>query len=152
MFHLLTFIILCFFISFPFVSPFFLFSPLARNLLAKKQEAPPDDWRASLPRYSKENWEKNQKLAGTVQELSEKYHCTAAQLSLAWLFHKAKELGVTVVPIPGTTKIDNALSNFQSVNVTISAEDSNILEGLANQVAGERYEESFMSASIENQK
>jgi aryl-alcohol dehydrogenase-like predicted oxidoreductase len=34
------------------------YSPLARNLLAKQQEAPPQDWRARNPRFSKENLEK----------------------------------------------------------------------------------------------
>jgi aryl-alcohol dehydrogenase-like predicted oxidoreductase len=129
-----------------------LYSPLARNLLATKLEAPPDDWRADLPRYSKENLEKNKALFDTVQALSTKYQCTPAQLSLAWLFHKANELGVTVIPIPGTTKLDNVANNVGSVTINVSDEDSAVLEGLAERVAGERGNEGYMSRSIESQK
>lgn len=127
-------------------------SPLARNLLATKVEAPPKDWRATNPRYSPENLEANQKIIEKVQTLAAKYESTAAQLSLAWLFHKANELGVTVVPIPGTTKLVNAHSNFGSVQIAIADEDSKGLESLACLVAGERGDKGYLSVSIENQK
>jgi aryl-alcohol dehydrogenase-like predicted oxidoreductase len=130
---------------------FITLSPLARNLLATKLEAPPNDWRASLPRYSKENLEKNQKILDQIQALGAKYDCTAAQLSLAWLFHKANELGVSVIPIPGTTKLQNASTNFGSVKINISDADAQVLEGLADQVAGERAGEGYLAVSIENQ-
>ena len=125
---------------------------MARNLLASKLEQPPNDWRASLPRYSKENLEKNQSIIDKISDLSKKYNCTPAQLSLGWIFHKAKELGVTVVPIPGSTKITNATSNAGSVKITISDADTELLESLADQVAGARGDEWYMSLSIENQQ
>lgn len=126
------------------------YSPLARNLLATKVEAPPDDWRATVPRYSKENLEKNQKIMDTLQELSAKYDCTTAQLSLAWLFKKAEELGVCVVPIPGSTKLNHALSNLEATKVNISDhEDLQTLEALAEQVVGARASEHYINMSIE---
>lgn len=127
-------------------------SPLARNLLAKKVESPPEDWRSSLPRYSKENLDKNQLILDQVQDLATKYDCTSAQLSLAWLFHKGFEMGVTVVPIPGSTKVTNAVSNLASVNIKISNEDCQILESLVDQVVGERYSEQLMASTIEAQQ
>ncbi len=126
------------------------YSPLARNLLATKVEATPDDWRAGLPRYAQENLEKNQNIADTVHAMAEKYHCTPAQLSLAWLFQKASQLGVSVVPIPGSTKLEHALGNLKGTQVIISDPmDLNTLEGLAAQVSGARANEQYMNLSIE---
>jgi aryl-alcohol dehydrogenase-like predicted oxidoreductase len=129
------------------------YSPLARNLLAKKMETAPTDWRKSLPRYSEENLAKNQNIANQVQELATKYKCTPAQLSLAWLFYKAKEMGVTVIPIPGSTKQVNALSNLESTKVVLDdPKDIELLESLADQVAGLRATEDYIEQGIESQK
>ena len=128
------------------------FSPLARNLLATKVEAPPSDWRANHPRYSQQNLEANQKILDIIKGLGVKYDCSAAQLSLAWLFHKADELGVSVIPIPGSTKIHNVLGNLGAVKIIISDDDCKTLEGLAGQVAGERANDQYLSRSIESQK
>ena len=87
-----------------------------------------------------------------ISNLATKYNCTTAQLSLGWIFHKATELGVTVVPIPGSTKITNAISNAGSVTITISDADTELLESLADQVAGARGNEWYMSRSIESQQ
>ena len=127
------------------------YSPLARNLLAVKQEAAPSDWRASHPRYQGENFVTNQSLAEQVHELATKNHCSPAQLSLAWLFHKADQLGVSVVPIPGSAKLAHALSNLEGSKIRIAEQDMLVLDGLANRVAGERGNEMYMSTSIESQ-
>jgi aryl-alcohol dehydrogenase-like predicted oxidoreductase len=111
-------------------------------------ETPPDDCRASNPRYFKENFDANQQILDKVQELSVKYGCSASQLSLAWLFHKGKELGVSVIPIPGTTKLQNATSNFGAVKISLSDYDCRALESIADQVAGERENESYLSITI----
>lgn len=87
-----------------------------------------------------------------IQALSTKYDCSTAQLSLAWLFHKADELGVSVIPIPGSTKIRNAASNLGAVDIKISYADCRVLEGLAGQVAGERGNEGYIARAIESQK
>jgi aryl-alcohol dehydrogenase-like predicted oxidoreductase len=63
---------------------------------------------------------------------------------LAWLFHKANELGVTVIPIPGTTKLDNVANNMGSVTINVKDEDSAVLEGLAERVVGERGNEWYV--------
>lgn len=130
------------------------YSPLARNLLAvpATQEAP-KDWRAKQPRYEAENYAKNQRLiVEQVHALATKLSCTPAQLSLAWLLQKAATLDVTVVPIPGSTKLTHALGNLQAAQMpALSADDMATLEGLAAQVAGERGNEGYMNMSIEAQ-
>jgi aryl-alcohol dehydrogenase-like predicted oxidoreductase len=114
-------------------------------------EEPPSDWRASLPRYSKENLEKNQRVLEQIADVAKKYDCTPAQLSLAWLFHKGEQLGVSVVPIPGSTKIANVISNFGSTKVIISNEDAQALESSADQVSGERASDWYIASTIESQ-
>jgi aryl-alcohol dehydrogenase-like predicted oxidoreductase len=127
------------------------YSPLARNLLATKLEAPPSDWRAT---YSQENLEKNRKFTDILEDVASKYGCTPAQMALAWLFQNTEEqLGVTVVPIPGTTKIENAMSNVKATEVNISSpEDMKTPESLAVMVSGECGPEGYMKMGIEAQK
>lgn len=127
------------------------YSPLARNLLATKVEAPPQDWRGSLPRYQAENLEANNKIVDIMEGISRKYDCTPAQLALAWLFKKANELGVSVVPIPGTTKLHRAKSNMKSTKIEIGEEDMLKLEELANMVAGARGTERYIQMGFESQ-
>jgi len=133
------------------------YSPLSRNLLAKKVDTknlPEGDFRAGLPRYAEEALEANNKIVEKIEELGKKHGASPAQISLSWIFHKAKEMGVSVVPIPGTTKIKNADSNMGSVKVELSDEDCKELEALTALVKGERYREAFMgnNMSIESQK
>jgi len=133
------------------------YSPLSRNLLAKKVDASniaQGDFRASLPRYEKEALEANNKIVDKIEELGKKHGASPAQIALSWIFHKAKEMGVSVVPIPGTTKMKNAENNMGSVKVELSDDDCKELEALTALVVGDRYYASFMgnNLSIESQK
>jgi aryl-alcohol dehydrogenase-like predicted oxidoreductase len=92
------------------------YSPLARNLLANTEGKVPTDWRASNPRFKAENFERNKSLALQITELGASKGASAAQLSLAWLYHRAAQLGVNVVPIPGTTKVIANLYSFTSAS------------------------------------
>lgn len=128
------------------------YSPLARNLLASKVTVPPTDWRGSLPRYQAENLKANNKIVDVMEEISKRYKCSPAQLALAWLFKKADSLGVSVVPIPGTTKLHRAESNIESARIDISDEaDMQKLEELASMVAGARGTESYIKMGFEAQ-
>mmetsp|Transcript_18877 Transcript_18877/g.58136 ORF Transcript_18877/g.58136 Transcript_18877/m.58136 type:complete len:342 (+) Transcript_18877:111-1136(+) len=125
------------------------YSPLGRNLLTGVVTETPTDWRASNPRYSPENLQKNVELVKSVEAIAEKKGCTAAQLSLAWLFWKAKALNVAVLPIPGTTKLTNLASNLGAVDVSLDDAEMAVLEDIASKVAGERGNEDYMSRGIE---
>lgn len=128
------------------------YSPLCRNLLVQKQETAPTDWRASLPRYK--NMAQNKKFADQVHDMAESLKATPAQVCLAWILQKAAELGVSVVPIPGTTKPERATGNIESANVSLAKEQMDALDAMANDVVGERYQEGMMGngMSIESQK
>jgi aryl-alcohol dehydrogenase-like predicted oxidoreductase len=126
------------------------YSPLCRNLLTTTEK--PKDWRANLPRYEGEAYDRNLALQAKVGAAADAKGVSKAQLSLAWLFYKAAQLGVTVIPIPGTTKVANAQSNFMASQVEVTEEEGALLEELANQVEGTRYPESMMGSTIDNRQ
>lgn len=125
------------------------YSPLGRNLLSGVVTEAPQDWRQTLPRYSPENLAKNRELIGELKKLAEKQKRTPAQLSLAWLFHKAAGLKVPVLPIPGTTKVKNLLSNLEATEITLNDQEMNLLEEIGSRVAGDRADEQYLSQGIE---
>lgn len=125
------------------------------NILAcTNLQTVPNDWRATLPRYNEDNFKKNSVLlSDIVDSIANKYNCTTAQLSLAWLFKKAHELGVIVIPIPGTQKITHALSNIESTTIDISDDaDMKMLDGLSNIISGERGDEGYIQMGFESQE
>jgi len=127
------------------------YSPLARNLLTNPTERP-TDWRADNPRYSAENFAKNTELAAEVSAMATAKGKTAAQLSLAWLFNKAEQLGVTCVPIPGSTKIDHALSNIEAVGISLTSAEMAKLEALGASVQGMRGTAGYLSNTFDAPK
>jgi len=129
------------------------YSPLARNLLAGiADEAPKKgDFRAAHPRYSADNLAKNKELVDQIAELAKAKSVTSAQLSLAWLYHRARVLGVTVVPIPGTTKSQRAAENLAALKVVLSDSEAAKLQELGALVAGARGNEQYQASSLEGQ-
>lgn len=125
------------------------YSPLARNLLAAAPTEVPTDWRKNQLRYSEENLKRNQELLKKIEAMAESKKCSAAQLSLAWLYFKAGELGLTMIAIPGTTKIPNAEANFAALRVTVTKEEATLLEELGAQVAGNRGNEAYENMGLE---
>lgn len=125
------------------------YSPLGRNLLSGVVTEPPKDWRQTLPRYSPENLEKNIKLVKEVEAMAKKHNRTTAQLSLAWLFHKAKQLNVQVLPIPGTTKLENLHSNLGSTDVSINESEMEALEAIGDRITGDRADANYIQQGIE---
>ena len=104
------------------------YSPLARNLLSEVQTESPKDWRATNPRYSPENLKKNAVLLQKVARIAKEHDVTTSQLSLAWLLAKAKSLGVNVLPIPGTTRIEHLQSNLDSSKISCTDDELKALE------------------------
>eukprot|EP00747_Dinoflagellata_sp_TGD_P078538 gnl/TRDRNA2_/TRDRNA2_160119_c0_seq1.p1 gnl/TRDRNA2_/TRDRNA2_160119_c0~~gnl/TRDRNA2_/TRDRNA2_160119_c0_seq1.p1 ORF type:complete len:356 (-),score=60.57 gnl/TRDRNA2_/TRDRNA2_160119_c0_seq1:266-1333(-) len=131
------------------------YSPLARNILCAASpvgEGPPQDWRKDHPRYFVENFPKNRELAGRIATLAEKRNLSAAQLSMAWLRHRAKAMGVCVVPIPGTTKAARAAENMAGFRADLSGEEVQKLEELGALFIGARGNEGYISRGIESQE
>ena len=92
--------------------------------------------------------EQNKKFADQVFEIAAEASATPAQVCLAWILQKAAALGVSVVPIPGTTKGERAVGNIQSANVLLSDAQMKVLDAMAKDVAGSRYTEGFMQNGL----
>ena len=65
-------------------------------------------------------------------------------LSLAWLYERARIMGVSMVAIPGTTSLAHARDDVAALNLALDDEDMAALEGLADAVKGERGTASYM--------
>ena len=87
-----------------------------------------------MPRF--QNMEYNKTVFERVNEMATKKGCTAAQLALAWVHHQ----GSDVVPIPGTTKLENFNQNIIALTVKLTPEEIVELESFAasDAVKGER--------------
>ncbi|KAL6976294.1 hypothetical protein U1Q18_025082 [Sarracenia purpurea var. burkii] len=123
------------------------YSPLGRgflsggaNLVANLSD---DDFRKSMPRFKPENLENNKKIFERVNEMATRRGCTPSQLALAWVHHQGND----VVPIPGTTKIENFNQNIGALSVKLTPEEMAELESFASAdtVKGDRHV--FMSTT-----
>src|SRR5688572_22346608 len=125
---------------------FVAYSPLGRGFLTGQITSPadlaPDDWRLRNPRFQGENFQKNLDLAARVQTLAREKGCTAAQLALAWLLSRGKD----IVPIPGSTRAERVAENAAAATVQLTAAEIASLDAIAPAVAGERYAEGGMRA------
>jgi aryl-alcohol dehydrogenase-like predicted oxidoreductase len=123
------------------------FSPLGRGFLtgtAKRgEEYGEGDFRRGDPRFAGENFDANMRAAATVRELAKRKSATPAQVALAWLLHRGKD----IVPIPGTKRRRYLEENVGAATLTLSpAEVSELDSALApEKVAGPRYNERLMS-------
>ena len=121
---------------------FVAFSPLARGFLTGKLTDPDSqledgDLRKNMPRFHKENWDKNMKLFAEYTKVADEVGCTPAQLAIAWTLAKAPH----IVPIPGTRHTAYVEENFGAIDVVLDAATVAKLDDLINQdtVAGPRY-------------
>lgn len=102
------------------------------------------DYRAGHERMVGEAGEKNRKLLENVQQIAGAKGVSTAQLALAWVMAQDWRLnGAGIVPIPGTTKERNLVSNVAATEIELSEEDVAALEAAVpiDEVAGNRYEE-----------
>lgn len=117
------------------------FSPLARGALGGELKDPSalgdKDLRRSHPRFSEENWPRNQALIEKFDAIAAREGCEPAQLALAWLLAQGKH----VHAIPGTTNAGHLHENFAAMRVSPSAKALREAGELINQqtVAGHRY-------------
>jgi len=124
------------------------YSPLGRGILTGRWQGGDDrpagegDFRQgdSQPRYSQENFEANVKLVGTVEQVAERHGVAPAQVALAWVLSRDDD----VVAIPGTTKRKHLESNLGALEVALTDQDLAELDGLADRVRGDRYNEAGM--------
>jgi aryl-alcohol dehydrogenase-like predicted oxidoreductase len=124
------------------------YSPLGRGFLTGQIRSAdtlaPQDWRRQNPRFQGDNLTHNLALVDTVQAVATERGCTPAQLALAWLLSR----GPSIVPIPGTRRIERLDDNAGAVAITLTADERRRLDAVLAErpVAGLRYPEASMAA------
>jgi aryl-alcohol dehydrogenase-like predicted oxidoreductase len=95
------------------------------------------DFRRDNPRFQGDNFQKNLELVERVEELAAAKGCTAAQVALAWVLAQ----GDDIVPIPGTTRVENLEENVAALAVELTDEELRDLEAVfpKGAAAGDRY-------------
>lgn len=120
---------------------FVAFSPLGRgfltNQITSNASLADDDYRKVNPRFSGENFNKNKMLVEKLVCMAASKHCTAAQLSLAWVMAKSEN----IIPIPGTRHVRYLEENIAAADIQLSPQEIKELDTMfaPQHIAGERY-------------
>lgn len=99
-------------------------SPLANGLLTNRYTAdtsfdPETDYRALMPQYRTESFEKNRALFSLLEQLANEHRATASQISLAWMMNKRP----AIVPIPGTRHLYRLKENIGAADIHLTDEE-----------------------------
>jgi aryl-alcohol dehydrogenase-like predicted oxidoreductase len=127
---------------------FVAYSPLGRGFLSGKFKSPDDisegDYRKQNPRFQGENFQRNLELVAKVEEIAREKKVTPAQLALAWVLSRGKD----VVPIPGTKHRKYLEENVGALRIQLTAKDLKRLEAVVPRgaAAGDRYAPEQMRA------
>jgi aryl-alcohol dehydrogenase-like predicted oxidoreductase len=122
---------------------------LSRGLLSghwSKERAAnlaPHDFRASAPRFTGENLERNLDLVETLRTVAETKGATVAQIAIAWALSR----GDDVVPLVGARTQERLTEALGAVDIELDAEDLAQIEEAtpADAVSGERYQAEQMA-------
>jgi len=119
------------------------YSPLGRGLLTGKYKSQDDfeedDFRRTVPKYSKENFPKILHIANEIGAIGAKHGSQASTVTLAWLLAQSDN----VIPIPGTRNVKYLHENMAALKLKLSPEEitevRKISERAVEEVQGDRY-------------
>lgn len=113
------------------------FSPIANGLLSGKYTNETKfldgDFRNNMPQYSESGYEKAKDLLKLLEEISKEKNSTMAQISLAWMMGKNKN----IIPIPGSTNLSRLKENFDSSSIELSKEEIKKIDCLLEKMSFE---------------
>ncbi len=118
------------------------YSPLGRGYLTGTVDVTAlsaDDFRAGNPRFAGDAADTNRVIADAVRAVADRKGAAPAQVALAWVYGRSAQLGVPVVPIPGTKRVKWLEQNVAALDISLDADDLAVLNPLADQVVGSRY-------------
>ena len=100
------------------------------------------DIRNTIPRFTPEARQANQKLVDLLAAIGRRKKATSAQIALAWLLAQKP----WIVPIPGTTKLTRLEENIGAVTIELTPEDLREIDSAASEITvhGARYSEELM--------
>lgn len=113
----------------------------SRGLLTGHMPSPESasrgDIRAHFPRFQAENLARNQKLISRLQEIATKKGINVAQLALAWVLSRGKE----IIPLVGARHRQQLKDALETLPISLSSDDVAAIERAVppGSVAGDRY-------------
>jgi aryl-alcohol dehydrogenase-like predicted oxidoreductase len=115
------------------------YSPLGRGFLTGKltRGSVANSMRAGQPRFD-QNFDANQAVVDIVRSIADELDATPAQTALSWLYSRGAQMGVPVVPIPGTRQATRIDENVASLSMSLSDEQLARLDGAADIATGGR--------------
>ena len=115
---------------------------LSRGLLAGSRPGARNDFRAHLPRFSGENFERNRHVIDALNTVAAEKGVTASQLAIAWVLAKSP----VIVPVIGARTRAQLAESLGALEVRLSPEDVARIESTvpASAIAGSRYDEGQM--------
>jgi aryl-alcohol dehydrogenase-like predicted oxidoreductase len=116
---------------------------LSRGLLSghwsseREASLAPHDFRASAPRFTGENLERNLELVEALRAVAAEKDATVAQLAIAWVLSRGED----VVPLVGARTRERLAESLGAVDVELTRDDlAGIEEAVpVDVIAGERY-------------
>lgn len=119
-----------------------VYGVLSRGLLAGSNPSGKGDYRARLPRFTRENRERNDRLVAALEAVAAEKGATRSQLAIAWVLAKAP----TVVPVIGARTRAQLAESLGALRLALSpAELARVEDAVpASAVAGTRYDEHQM--------
>ena len=106
------------------------YSPLGKGFLTgtirSTDQFAENDFRATNPRFTGENFQRNLAIADEVTAIAGEAGATPAQVAIAWLLTK----GDDIAPIPGTKRVARLQENVGADTVELSAEQIAKLDDL----------------------
>ncbi|QQZ61182.1 aldo/keto reductase [Paenibacillus sonchi] len=123
---------------------FVAYSPLSRGFISgelrKFEDLAEDDVRRYLPRFQKENFQKNVDIVDEITKIAKEKGSTPSQLALAWSLAKG------ALPIPGTRRVSFLEENAGASDIVLTPDDLARIEAVSPQsaVQGGRYDDISM--------
>ncbi|HEY8501745.1 MAG TPA: aldo/keto reductase, partial [Solirubrobacterales bacterium] len=120
---------------------------LSRGLLggawSSGQPASAGDMRAHMPRFRRENLERNLALVEALRTIAEAKGVTVAQIAIAWVLARGED----IVPLVGTTRRDRLAEAVGVLELELSEDDLAAIERAVppGAAAGGRYDERQMA-------
>jgi aryl-alcohol dehydrogenase-like predicted oxidoreductase len=111
---------------------------LSRGLLSGSRPTAPGDFRANLPRFKRENRDRNEHLVAALRTLAAERGVSPTQLAIAWVLAK----GDHIVPVIGARTRTQLADSLGALQVALSKADIARIEAAvpADAVAGSRYD------------
>jgi aryl-alcohol dehydrogenase-like predicted oxidoreductase len=119
------------------------YSPLGKGFLTgairSTEQFDASDFRASNPRFTGGNFERNLAIVDEVEAIAAEVGATPAQVAIAWLLAQ----GDDIAPIPGTKRVARVEENTAADAVVLTSEQVDKLTKLPP-AAGEHHNEAQM--------